>query len=62
MNEFYRIIKQGGEDIIACKFRGVASFDDSVAVNKDFNFVISSFEKGGFSISHINVDLGNEFF
>ena len=61
VKEFYRIIKKGGDGIIACKFNGVASFDDSVAVNKDIEFVTSSFEKGGFSISHINVDLGNDF-
>ena len=61
VKEFYRIIKRGGEGIIACKFNGVASFDDSVAVNKDIDFVTSSFEKGGFSISHMNVDLGNDF-
>lgn len=61
VKEFYRIIKKGGDGIIACKFNGVASFDDSVAVNKDIEFVTSSFEKGGFSISHINVDLGNNF-
>ena len=61
VKEFHRIIKQGGGGIIACKFNGVASFDDSVAVNKDIDFVTSSFEKGGFSISHINVDLGNDF-
>ena len=61
VKEFHRIIKQGGEGIIACKFNGVANFDDSVAVNKDIDFVTSSFEKGGFSIIHINVDLGNDF-
>ena len=61
VNEFYRIIKKGGEGIIACKFHGVASFDDSVAVNKDIDFVTSSFEKGGFSVSHTNVDLGSDF-
>ena len=61
VKEFHRIIKKDGEGIIACKFNGVASFDDSVAVNKDIDFVTSSFEKGGFSISHINVDLGNDF-
>ena len=59
--EFHRIIKKGGEGIIACKFNGVASFDDSVAVNKDIDFVTSSFEKESFLISHINVDLGNYF-
>ena len=61
VKEFYRIIKQGGEGIIACKFNGVASFDDSVAVNKDIDFVTSSFEEGGFSTSRIAVDLGNDF-
>ena len=61
VNEFYRIIKKGGEGIIACKFHGVASFDDSVAVNKDIDFVTSSFEKGGFLVSHANVDLGSDF-
>ena len=47
VKEFHRIIKQGGEGIIACKFNGVANFDDSVAVNKDIDFVTSSFEEGG---------------
>ena len=61
VKEFHRIIKRGGEGIIACKFNGVASFDDSVAVNKDIDFVTSSFEEGGFSTSRIEVDLGNDF-
>ena len=61
VKEFHRIIKQGGEGIIACKFNGVANFDDSVAVNKDIDFVTSSFEEGGFSKSRIEVDLGNDF-
>ena len=61
VKEFHRIIKQGGEGIIACKFNGVANFDDSVAVNKDIDFVTSSFEEGGFSTSRIEVDLGNNF-
>ena len=61
VKEFHRIIKRGGEGIIACKFNGAANFDDSVAVNKDIDFVTSSFEEGGFSTSRIAVDLGNDF-
>ena len=61
LKEFHRIIKQGGGGIIACKFNGAANFDDSVAVNKNTDFVTSSFEEGGFSTSRIAVDLGNDF-
>ena len=61
VKEFHRIIKRGGEGIIACKFNGAANFDDIVAVNKNTDFVTSSFEEGGFSTSRIEVDLGNDF-
>lgn len=61
IKEFHRIMKKGSTGILACKFNGVASFDDSVAVNKDIEFVISSFAKGGFAISHTDVDLGKDF-
>ena len=47
LNEFYRIIKKGGEAIISCKFHGVERFDERVAVKKDIDFVTSSFENGG---------------
>ena len=61
IKEFHRIMKKGSKGVIACKFNGIASFDDSVAVNKDIEFVISSFAKGGFEINHIDVDLGKDF-
>ncbi len=61
IKEFHRIMKKGSKGIIACKFNGIASFDDSVAVNKDIEFVISSFAKRGFEINPTDVDLGKDF-
>ena len=58
---FYRVINKDGEGIIAYKLNGIASFADNVPVNKDIEFVTSSFERGDFLTSHIEVGLRNDF-